>query len=135
MSIVYFNDYPIVIRSKIIIHLIRTGYSTRPLIKRHRLDGLLERGSSRDNLDELASDDGLSGPVEREGQLLDHLSGVLGGVVHGGHAGALLGAGAFLHGVEYHGGERELHVGLQDLGVEGVVCGQLRGVLRSNDGD
>ena len=34
----------------------------------------LQRGGARDDLDELASDDGLSGPVVRERQLLNHLS-------------------------------------------------------------
>lgn len=37
--------------------------------KRH-----LQSSSSRDDLDELLGDDGLSGTVEGEGQLLDHLS-------------------------------------------------------------
>lgn len=31
-------------------------------------------GSSRDDLDELLGDDGLSGTVEGQGQLVDHLS-------------------------------------------------------------
>ena len=34
----------------------------------------LERGCAGDDLDELASDDGLSGPVEGDGQLVNHLT-------------------------------------------------------------
>lgn len=33
-----------------------------------------QSGGSRDDLDELLGDDGLSGSVEREGQFVDHLS-------------------------------------------------------------
>ena len=39
--------------------------------------GSLEGSSSRNDLDQLASDDGLPGPVEGDGQLVDHLASVL----------------------------------------------------------
>lgn len=45
-----------------------------------RLHVLGGRGTS-DNLDQLASNDGLSGSVEENLVLVDHLSGVLGGVL------------------------------------------------------
>ena len=56
----------------------------------------LQSGGSGDNFNELSSDDSLSGPVELEGELLNHLSGVLAGVVHGSHPGRLFGAGSLL---------------------------------------
>ena len=78
----------------------------------------LQRGGTRDDLDELSSDDGLSGPVVCQRQLVNHLTcnvnvgrwvnetcfiferlskflskaartGVLAGVVHGSHPGRL----------------------------------------------
>merc|ERR1719318_286663 len=48
--------------------------------------GGLEGGSSRNDLDQLASDDGLPGPVEGDPQLVDHLAGVLRRVVHSSHS-------------------------------------------------
>ena len=45
----------------------------------------LERGGAGNDLDQLASDDGLSSPVEGDSQFVDHFSGVLGRVVHGSH--------------------------------------------------
>ena len=39
--------------------------------------GSLEGSSSRNDLDQLASDDGLPGPVEGDRQLVDHLASVL----------------------------------------------------------
>lgn len=45
--------------------------------RREKFDDMmrnLQSSSSRDDLDELLGDDGLSGTVEGEGQLVDHLS-------------------------------------------------------------
>lgn len=93
--------------------------------------GLVESSCPGDDLDEFPGDDSLPGPVEGEGELVDHLARVLGGVVHGGHAGGLLGAGALLQRVEQHGREGELHVGLDHVRVQGVVHRQLRCALRN----
>ena len=57
----------------------------------------LQSSCTRDNFNELSSDDSLPSPVELEGELLNHLSGVLAGVVHGSHPGRLFGAGSLLN--------------------------------------
>ena len=57
----------------------------------------LQSGGTGDNFNELSSDDSLPSPVELEGELLNHLSGVLAGVVHGSHPGRLFGAGSLLN--------------------------------------
>jgi hypothetical protein len=44
---------------------------------------LLGGGGTSDNLDQLAGNDGLASAVEQNLELVDHLAGVLGGVVHG----------------------------------------------------
>jgi len=44
---------------------------------------LLGGGGTSDNLDQLASNDGLTGSVEENLVLVDHVSCVLGGVIHG----------------------------------------------------
>src|SRR3954453_10797241 len=46
---------------------------------------------ARDDLDELLRDHGLARAVVELRLALDHVAGVAGGVVHGAHAGALLG--------------------------------------------
>ena len=53
------------------------GISSSPPLQRLRL------GSSRtsDNLDKFASNDGLTGTVVQDLELVDHVSGVLGGVL------------------------------------------------------
>jgi hypothetical protein len=51
---------------------------------------LLRGGGTSDNLDELTGNDGLTSTVEQNLELGDHLTGVLGGVVHGVAAGGLL---------------------------------------------
>lgn len=82
------------------------------------LECLVEGSGTGDDLNKFSGDDGLAGPVERQRQFVNHLSGVLGRVVHGSHAGGLLGAGSLLQGVEQHRGERELHVGLDHVSVQ-----------------
>lgn len=47
-------------------------------------------GGTGDNLDQLTGNDGLSGTVEQDLKSVDHITGVLGGVVHGVAAGGLL---------------------------------------------
>jgi hypothetical protein len=51
---------------------------------------LLGSGGTGDNLDQLAGNDGLASAVEQNLELVDHLAGVLGGVVHGVATGGLL---------------------------------------------
>lgn len=60
----------------------------------------LEGRSTGDDFDQLPGDDGLTGTVECQRQLADHLLGVLAGVVHGRHTGRLFATGALLHRVE-----------------------------------
>ena len=52
-----------------------------------------ERLGAGDDLDQFLGDNRLARAVIGERLLLDHLAGVAGGVVHRGHAGALLGGG------------------------------------------
>jgi hypothetical protein len=59
-----------------------------PLFRGLRL--LLGGGGTSDNLDELTGNDGLTSTVEQNLELGDHLTSVLGGVVHGVAAGGLL---------------------------------------------
>ena len=47
----------------------------------------LERGGTRDNLNQLGGDSGLAGSVILQVELAEHLAGILGGVLHGAHAG------------------------------------------------
>jgi hypothetical protein len=51
---------------------------------------LLGGGGTSNNLDELTGNDGLASTVEQNLELGDHLTGVLGGVVHSVAAGGLL---------------------------------------------
>jgi hypothetical protein len=44
---------------------------------------ILGSGGTSDNLDELAGNDGLASTVEQNLELGDHLTSILGGVVHG----------------------------------------------------
>ena len=44
---------------------------------------ILGSSGTSNNLDQLASNDSLSGTVEKNGELADHVTGVLRGVVHG----------------------------------------------------
>lgn len=90
---------------------------------------LVQGGGTRDDFNKFSGDDGLAGSVEGQGQFVNHLSGVLRSVVHSRHTGRLFGASAFLQGVEQHGGQRELHVRLDHVGVQRVVGRQLGGVL------
>lgn len=53
------------------------------------------RSSTSDNLDQLPSNDSLSGTVEKNLELVYHVTGVLGGVVHGVTTGRILAGVAF----------------------------------------
>lgn len=99
------------------------------LFKGYKNTRLVQSGSSGDNFNELASDDGLSGSVEGQRQLVNHLAGVLAGIVHGAHARRLLGAGALLHREEDQRGQRELQIVLNDVRVERIVGDELIGRL------
>src|SRR5262249_51895499 len=55
-----------------------------------RDDRCLQRLGAGDDLDQLLGDVGLALAVVLDGQLVDHVAGVAGGVVHGRHARALL---------------------------------------------
>lgn len=79
---------------------------------------LFQGSGTRDNFNKFPGDHGLTGPVECESEFVNHLSSVLGGVVHSRHTRRLFGAGTFLQGVEEHGGEGELHVGLDHVSVQ-----------------
>ena len=66
-----------------------TSYApTSSVVRGLRL--LLGGGGTSDNLDELTGNDGLASTVEENLELGDHLTGVLGGVVHGVATGRLL---------------------------------------------
>lgn len=56
---------------------------------------LLRSRSTSDNLDQFARNDSLSGSVEENLELVDHVTGVLGGIVHGVATGGLLASVAF----------------------------------------
>lgn len=83
-------------------------------------------GGTGDNLDQLAGNDGLSGSVEENLVLVDHLTGVLGGVVHSVATGRLLAGVALSQTPEDGVGESVLaQVGEELLiGLEGgdVLC-------------
>src|SRR3954453_15667488 len=57
------------------------------------LSGGSERLGARDDFDEFLGDHGLTRAVVELRLLLDHVAGIAGRVVHGAHAGALLGGG------------------------------------------
>jgi hypothetical protein len=59
-------------------------YTKTTLTKKESANFLLRgSSSSSNNLDQLSSNDSLSGTVVKNLELSNHLSGVLGGVVHG----------------------------------------------------
>src|ERR1039458_2030485 len=55
----------------------------------------LRGGGAADDFDDLFGDAGLPHAVHVESQPLDHVAGVGGGRIHGGHAGGMLGGGRF----------------------------------------
>jgi len=59
----------------------------------------LQGRCTRDNFNELSSDDGLSASVVKESQFVNHLASILAGAVHGLHPRGLLGAGALFQAV------------------------------------
>lgn len=111
----------------------------------------LQSGGAGDDLDELLGDDSLSGAVEGEGQLVDHLSwrrerrneasvkelrtfsgtfcspsscrltGVLAGAVHGRHPGALLAGGRLPQGQVDDVDQSKLLVVPQHVGIDVIV--------------
>jgi hypothetical protein len=96
---------------------------------RQRRWNLVQSSGTRDDFDQLSGDDGLTGSVECQRELVNHLAGVLRRVVHGSHSRGLFRAGALLHGVEEHGSQGEFHVALDDVGVQGIVDGELGSAL------
>mmetsp|Transcript_13823 Transcript_13823/g.41773 ORF Transcript_13823/g.41773 Transcript_13823/m.41773 type:complete len:206 (+) Transcript_13823:64-681(+) len=76
---------------------------------------LLQSSRSRDNFRELCCDGRLSRSVVGQGQLAEHLLGILGGGLHGRHAGCLLAAVVLEHAVEEHHSELKLREVLQKL--------------------
>merc|ERR1719411_2270616 len=75
----------------------------------------------RDNLDKLSGNDGLSGSVEGNPQLVNHLGSILGGVVHGSHPRALFRGGTLFQSIENQTGQAELHVRLHNIGIQRIV--------------
>src|SRR3954454_15074398 len=69
------------------------------------LSGSLERLGARDDFDELSGDRGLTGAVVLDGQAVDHVAGVAGGVVHRRHPAALLRRGVLEQRAEYLDGD------------------------------
>ena len=73
---------------------------------------ILRRSSASNNLHQLARNNSLSRPVIQNGELIDHVAGVLGSVVHGVAAGGLLAGVALGERPEEAVGERVFgHVG------------------------
>jgi len=77
----------------------------------------LQSSGTRNDLNELSSNDSLSGSIEGDGEFVNHLSGVLGGVVHSRHPRALFRASSFLQGIVEKGCKTVFHVGLYDVSV------------------
>ena len=78
---------------------------------------LLGSGGTGDNLDQLAGNDGLASAVEQNLELVDHLAGVLGGVVHGVATGGLLAGVALCKSPEEGVGQGVL----AEAGEDGLV--------------
>jgi hypothetical protein len=72
------------------IHTFRSSNTTKNAFTSFTASLLLGSGGTSDNLDQLAGNDGLASAVEQNLELVDHLAGVLGGVVHGVATGGLL---------------------------------------------
>lgn len=96
----------------------------------------LEGLSTGDNLDELGCNLGLASAVEANGELLLHLGGVLGGVLHGVHTRRLLRGGALNEATIELGSKTELgqveelllsglHLALVLVEGEGLLAGRL----------
>lgn len=81
----------------------------------------LQSGSSRNNFNQFASNDGLSGSVECKGQFVDHFGCVFAGVVHGRHTGRLFTASTFLKSVVDQSRQRKLQIALYYVAVQGVI--------------
>merc|ERR1712018_913589 len=95
----------------------------------------LQSSSTRDNLNEFSSKDSLPSSVVGKGQLVNHFTGVLAGVIHSSHPGRLLRACTFLQTVIDHGCQRVLHIRLNDIGVQGIVQRNLLGRIHSGLGE
>lgn len=78
---------------------------------------VLGSGGTGDNLDQLAGNDGLASTVEENLELVDHVAGVLGGVVHGVTARGLLASVALGETPEERVGQSVL----AEAGEDGVV--------------
>ena len=79
-------------------------------------------GRTRDDLDQLAGNDGLSGSVVENLELIDHVAGVLRCIVHGVAAGGLFGGVALGKSPEEAVGECVLTQVAEDLVVD-LECG------------
>lgn len=91
-----------------------------------KLSSRLDSSSSRDDFNKLLRNSSLARAVESDGQLLNHLAGVLGRIVHSRHARRLLARRRLLQHVEQQGRVGELVVALQHVLVHIVVCHQVR---------
>eukprot|EP00128_Syssomonas_multiformis_P013172 Colp12_sorted_trinity150504_noHs@35989 len=82
---------------------------------------LFQRGSTRNNFNKLSGNDGLTSTVVGKVKLVNHLTSVLGSVVHSSHTRRLLRSGTLAHSVEEGGTEGELLVALEDITLNLVL--------------
>ena len=76
---------------------------------------------TRHNLGDFLGNGGLTGTVELETQIRDHVVGVLGRGVHGAAAGSLLGGPAFAEGTVQDTAQVFRNNGIEDLFAAGFV--------------
>mmetsp|Transcript_15885 Transcript_15885/g.23360 ORF Transcript_15885/g.23360 Transcript_15885/m.23360 type:complete len:340 (+) Transcript_15885:51-1070(+) len=111
------NIYEIILTQNHLKNAIEALRSSTPLVYlcNSPLHLILQSRSTGNNLNELGGNASLASPIVLQGELLDHLPGVLGGVLHGIHPGGLLGSGGLHHGVVQLGGHHHLCQILHDL--------------------
>lgn len=92
----------------------------------------LKSRSSGNDFNQFTGDDGLSGTIECQAELVYHFAGVLAGVFHGSHTGGLFAARALFQRVVDERRQRKLDVALEDIAVQRVVYAQFGGGLNKN---
>lgn len=96
--------------------------------------GLLERRGTGNNVDQLVGNDGLSSSVVQNGVLVDHIGGVLGGVVHGVSSSGNLSGVTLGHSGEDGVSQGEVGKVLDDIILK-LVLAKLGGVLNGLGGE